>query len=212
MLDRSNVSAHSASVMIRSVTVYLSSSSAVPKVYKDAAAELGRALALHHWTLVYGGNAVGLMGILADSVRAGGGRVVGVTPQVLVDKGITDNQCDELITTATMRERKAILESRADAFIALPGGLGTFEEIFEIIVGRVLGSHAKPVILLNIAGYYEPLLAMVDHGIEQGFIKGAQRTAFTVCPTVQAATQHLQSFHEAGSKPTEGAVQTAAEA
>src|SRR5438105_3972344 len=95
-------------MMIRAVTVYLSSSSDVPRVYFDAAAELGRALAAKGWTLVYGGNAVGLMGVLADAVRDAKGRVVGVTPQVLVDKGITDQKCHELVVTQTMRERKAI--------------------------------------------------------------------------------------------------------
>lgn len=198
---------------IRAVTVYLSSSNSVPKVYFDAARELGHAIAAQGWTLVYGGNAVGCMGVLADAARAAKGRVVGVTPKVLVDKGITDQHCHELITTDTMRERKAILEDRADAFIALPGGLGTFEEIFEIIVGRVLGSHAKPVILLNIAGYYGPLLAMIDHGVEQGFIKAGQRSGFQVCQTVPEAIALLQTFRvgEAGG-PKPGAVQTAAEA
>src|SRR5688500_9795335 len=146
--------------MIRAVTVYCSSSNHVPGVYLDAAAELGHAIASHGWTLVYGGNAVGCMGKLADAARAAGGRVVGVTPQLLVDYGIADRNCHELIVSATMRERKALLEQRGDAFVALPGGLGTFEEVFEILVGRTLGYHAKPVVLLNVAGYYAPLLAM----------------------------------------------------
>src|SRR5687768_6711291 len=123
---------------IRAVTVYCSSSKSVPAVYFTAAAEMGRAIAGEGWALVYGGNAVGCMGALADAARAAGGRVIGVTPQLLVDHGIADRQCHELIVTATMRERKALLERRADAFIALPGGLGTFEEVFEILVGRTL--------------------------------------------------------------------------
>src|SRR5437588_1782712 len=113
---------------IRAVTVYCSSSSRVPRVYFNAAEELGREIATQGWKLVYGGNAVGLMGHLADAVRSHRGRVIGITPQVLHDKGITDQRCDELICTPGMRERKALLESRGDAFIALPGGLGTFEE------------------------------------------------------------------------------------
>ena len=169
---------------IRNVTVYCSSSSKVPPVYFDAANALGAALAAQGWTLVYGGNAVGLMGAVADSVRDGGGRVVGITPRVLMDKGITDQKCNELIVTTDMRERKGLLEARGDAFIALPGGLGTFEEIFEIIVGRQLNVHAKPIVLLNIAGYYDPLLAMLRHGIEQRFIKAESDTLFHVATTV----------------------------
>src|SRR5881227_920290 len=113
---------------MQSVTVYCSSSSRVPQVYLDAAAELGRAIARQRWTLVYGGNAVGCMGALADGARAERGKVIGITPQVLVDMGISDERCDELIVTTDMRQRKGLLEARADRFIALPGGLGTLEE------------------------------------------------------------------------------------
>lgn len=178
---------------VQSVTVYCSSSSRIPRVYFEAARQLGSAIAHQGWTLVYGGNAVGLMGEVADAVRDGGGRVIGITPQVLVDKGITDQRCHELIVTPDMRQRKALLESRGDAFIALPGGLGTFEEIFEIIVGRQLNVHHKPVILLNVAGYYGPLLAMVDHGVEQSFIKPEGRRLFHVADTVEDAIEQLRA-------------------
>ena len=177
---------------IRSVTVYCSSSSSVPRVYFDAAAELGGAIARQGWVLVYGGNAVGCMGVLADAARAQRGKVIGVTPQVLVDKGISDEKCDELIVTTGMRERKALLEARGDAFVTLPGGLGTFEEIFEIIVGRQLGYHDKPIVLLNVAGYYDPLLAMLDHGIEQRFIKPAGRELIHVAVSVGEALDYLR--------------------
>ncbi len=105
--------------------------------------------------------------------------MIRVTPQLLVDHGIADHRCHELIVTATLRERKALLEQRGDAFVALPGGLGTFEEVFEILVGRTLGYHAKPVVLLNVAVYYAPLLAMLEHGIEHGFIHLARTLATT---------------------------------
>jgi uncharacterized protein (TIGR00730 family) len=177
--------------MIQSVTVYCSSSSRVPRIYFDAAAELGRAIARRGWALVYGGNACGCMDALGEGARGAGGRVVGVTPQVLVDKGIADRKCDELIVTAGMRERKALLEARGDAFIALPGGLGTFEEIFEIIVGRQLGYHAKPIVLLNVARYYDPLLAMVDHGIEHQFIRAQRRDLFYMTESVDGAIDFL---------------------
>jgi uncharacterized protein (TIGR00730 family) len=176
----------------RSITVYCSSSSRVPRVYFDAAAELGRVISREGWRLVYGGNAVGCMGALADAARAGGGQVVGITPQLLVDKGIADDKCHELIVTRTMRERKGLLEARGDAFITLPGGLGTFEEIFEIIVGRQLGYHDKPIVLLNVAHYFDPLLAMIDHGIEQQFIKPAGREIIHVAATVDEAIDYLR--------------------
>src|SRR3954464_11229285 len=156
---------------IRSVTVYCSSSSAVAREYFDAAASTGRALAENGWALVYGGNAVGLMKTVADAARAGGGRVVGITPKLMVDKGIHDRLADELVVTNGMRDRKALMEERGDAFLTLPGGLGALEEIFRIIVGKELGYHAKPIALLNVAGYFSPLLEMIEHGIEQRFIK-----------------------------------------
>src|SRR5689334_18516026 len=137
---------------IRAVTVYCSSSSSLPAHYYDAGAQLGRAIAQNHWKLVYGGNSIGLMKTLSDAARAAGGKVIGITPKLFIDKGLEDKLCEELIVTNSMRDRKAILEERGDAFIAMPGGLGTFEEIFEIIVGRSLGYHNKPIVLLNISG------------------------------------------------------------
>src|SRR5262245_39611071 len=106
--------------MIHAVTVYCSSSAAIPKVHLDAGAALGRAIARQGWKLVYGGNCVGLMGILANATRDAGGKVIGVTPQLFIDKGIDDKQCDELIVTESMRQRKALMEERGDAFIAMP--------------------------------------------------------------------------------------------
>ena len=134
---------------ISAVTVYCSSSKSVEPVYFQAALQLGRAIARCGWKLVYGGNYVGMMGALADGAREGGAKVIGITPQLLVDKGIADMKCDELVTTPGMRERKALMEQRGDAFIALPGGIGTLEEVFEILVGRHLGIHHKPIVLMN---------------------------------------------------------------
>jgi hypothetical protein len=169
---------------IRSVTVYCSSSRQVAPIYFDVAAQLGAAIAQNGWRLVYGGNLIGCMGALADAARAAGGKVTGITPQLLVDQGIADDNCDELVVTAGMRDRKALMEERADAFVTLPGGLGTFEEVFEILVGRLLGYHAKPIVLLNVQDYYRPLLDMIEHGIERRFIKPAAREAYFVAPNV----------------------------
>lgn len=173
------------------VTVYCSSSQKVGQAYLDAAAALGRAIASQHWELVYGGNDCGCMGALAQAARDAGGIVIGVTPQRLVDAGIADTRCHELIVTPDMRQRKALLEARGDAFLALPGGLGTLEELLEILVGRSLGFHDKPIVLLNIAGFYDPFLAMIDAGIRQQFIRTAARDLLHVVETVEQAMQYL---------------------
>ena len=177
---------------IEAVTVYSSSSKAVAAVYFDAAEQLGRGIARRGWKLVYGGNSVGLMGKLADAARAGGGRVIGITPKLLVDKGIADEKCDELVVTESMRERKRALEERGDAFITLPGGIGTFEEIFEILVGRSLGYHDKPIVLLNVNGYYDPLLAMMDHAVRERFIREGVDRLWFVSDDIEAALRHIE--------------------
>jgi len=133
------------------------------------------------------------MAAVADAAREAGGKVVGVTPQLMLDHGLGDDHCDELLVTPGMRERKALLEQRGDAFIALPGGLGTLEELFEILVGRLLGYHDKPIVLLNVAGYYDALLAAIEHGIRQGFIRPRARQAYFVAPDVPPAIAFLLS-------------------
>lgn len=178
---------------IRSVTVYCSSAGKVDRVYFDAAGELGKRIAQENWQLVYGGNDCGCMGALANAARAAGGKVIGVTPQVLVDEGIADGQCHELIVTPDMRQRKALLEQRGDAFITLPGGLGTLEEIFEILVGRTLGLHDKPIILLNVNRFYDPLIEMIRHGIEQRFIRPHAWGKLQVSTTVAEAVEFLRA-------------------
>ena len=180
---------------IRSVTVYCSSSSAVARKYFEAAEAAGRALAENGWNLVYGGNLVGLMKTLSDACRAAGGKVIGITPQLMVDKGIHDSLADELLVTQGMRDRKAMMEERGDAFLTLPGGLGTLEEIFEIIVAKQLRYHDKPIALLNTAGYFEPLLTMIDHGIGQQFIKPQVRELYFVADTVDEAVDYYNSYH-----------------
>jgi uncharacterized protein (TIGR00730 family) len=186
------------------VTVFLSSSTKVAPAFFQAAADLGAAIAREGWTLVYGGNRIGPMQSLADAARAAGGKVIGVTPRLMVDENIHDTLCDELVVTDSMRQRKQIMEERADAFIALPGGLGTLEELFEIIVGRQLGYHSKPVVILNIAGYYDPLLGMLRHGIEQGFIRTRAERMWHVAGTVEEAMAHLR----ASTRPSQSAPTT----
>lgn len=175
------------------ITVFLSSATKVDKIYYAAAEALGRAIAAEKWVLVYGGNNVGCMGALADGARAGGGRVVGITPQFFIDRNLADLKCDELIVTTTMRERKQTLEQRADAFIALPGGLGTFEELFEIIVGKQLGQHDKPIIILNINGFYTPLIDLIKQAAEQHFVREVTWQQIAVADTVDAAIALLKA-------------------
>ena len=180
--------------MIQAVTVYCSSSNRIARHFIDAAAELGRAIARQKWKLVYGGNSVGNMAVMADACRAAGGKVIGVTPQLFIDKGVHDCRCDELIVTRGMRERKAVMEERADAFIAMPGGLGTFEEFFEIVCGKQLAYHNKPIVLMNIAGYYDPLLAMIERGHEMRFIRPTARDLYHVAATVGDAMEYLHRY------------------
>jgi len=182
------------STSIRAVTVYCSSSSKVAPVFVDSTAELGRAIAHAGWKLVYGGNAVGLMKTLADATRDAGGKVIGVTPRLFIDKGVGDCDCEELIVTDGMRDRKAQMEQRGDAFVALPGGFGTFEEFFEIICGKQLGYHNKPIVLLNVAGYYDPLLAMIERGHEMSFIRPRARELYHVATSVADAVEYLRNY------------------
>jgi uncharacterized protein (TIGR00730 family) len=180
-------------IKIHAVTVYCSSSQGVAPAYFEAAAELGTRIAQEHWLLIYGGNNIGCMGAMANAARAAEGKVIGITPRLLVEHGIADKLCDELVVTDNIRERKAMMESRGQAFITLPGGLGTLEEIFEIIVGKTLGYHNKPIIILNVADFFDPLLDMLDHGINQNFIKPWARELFHVSLTVDDAIQFLKT-------------------
>jgi len=177
---------------IRTVTVYCSSSRALAPQYYTAGAELGAAIARANWKLVYGGNSIGLMKTVADAARAAGGRVIGITPQFFVDEGCHDELCEELVITQTMRERKYQLEQRGDAFVALPGGIGTMEELLEILAAKVLNAHNKPIVLLNTDDYWTPLLEMFQRGVSRGFIKPSQQDAYFVAKNVGDAMDYLR--------------------
>ncbi len=156
---------------MQTICVYCSSSDAVAPVYLAAARELGAQIAARGDALVYGGANLGLMGALAQAVHAGGGRVVGVIPHAFRERGIAYEAADELILTQDLRERKAQMEARADAFVALPGGFGTLEELLEILTLRQLRTHTKPVVLLNTGNFYAPLLALFAHFYREHFAK-----------------------------------------
>jgi len=177
--------------MIRNVTVYCASSRNLAEVYRQAATSLGRAIAQRGWGLIYGGDRAGLMGLVADGATSAGGNVVGIIPKRMMKPGVANERCNELVPARDMRHRKEMLEDRGDALLALPGGLGTLEEFFEVVVGRQLGFHHKPIVLLNIAAYFTPLLAMIDHGIEHNFIKPECRKLFFVADSVEQAIGYL---------------------
>lgn len=178
---------------MRCVTVFCASSNKVPPVYHAAAAELGRAIGEEGWTLVYGGGSFGLMGVVARHAKSAGGRVVGVIPQKLIELEAANNDgCDELLVVEDMRQRKALLDERCDAFVTLPGGIGTLEELFEMLVGRYLGFHDKPIVLVNVNRFFDPLVELIRHGVEQHFINPRTYELMHVCETVAEAVAFLR--------------------
>jgi uncharacterized protein (TIGR00730 family) len=153
------------------VCVFCASSQKIDRKYVDLAAQVGTALAKRGHTLVSGGARVSCMGAVARACREAGGRTIGVIPRLLVDIEIADEDADELIVTADMRERKGIMEARSDAFLVLPGGIGTLEELFEMWTGRLLGVHDRPLVILDPWGLYGPLRELVDSLYEKGFTR-----------------------------------------
>jgi uncharacterized protein (TIGR00730 family) len=162
------------------VCVFCGSSSGGRPEYAAAARALGSLLAQRGVTLVYGAGHVGLMGVLADAALAAGGRVVGVIPQGLVDRELAHSGLSELHIVRTMHERKALMADRSGAFLALPGGYGTADELFEILTWAQLGIHDKPIGLLNVAGYFDPLLAWLDRAVQDRFVRAEHRLLLQV--------------------------------
>ncbi|HEX9888587.1 MAG TPA: TIGR00730 family Rossman fold protein [Nitriliruptorales bacterium] len=158
-------------IELRRVCVFCGSSPGGDPAYAVVARDLGRALAAAGIGLVYGGGTIGLMGVLADAVLEGGGEVTGVIPDHLKRREIDHPGVQDLRVVQTMHERKALMHDLSDAFVALPGGLGTMEELFEIWTWLQLGLHAKPIGLLQVAGYFDGLLGFLDHAVEEGFVQ-----------------------------------------
>ncbi len=172
----------------RSLAVFCASAHGARPEYRAVADELGRTLALRGLGLIYGGAKVGLMGAVADAALAAGGHVVGVIPHVLVDKEVAHQGVTELHVTSTMHTRKALMAERADAFLILPGGFGTFEEMFEVLAWQTLKLHSKPVVLLNVAGFYDKLLEFLDVCDREAMLRG-NRGILLVAHTVDEALQ-----------------------
>ena len=173
--------------MVRNIAVFCASAFGNNAAYQTVAEELGRSLAAHNIGLIYGGAKVGLMMTVAQAALAANGKVIGVIPEVLVDLEVAHYGLTELHITSTMHARKALMAERADAFIALPGGFGTFEELFEVLAWRTLKLHAKPIVLLNINGFYDQLITFLDCCVMEGMLKQKNREALLVAKTVEEA-------------------------
>ncbi len=177
--------------MPRLICVYCSSSDHLDPKYYEAAARFARQLVAHGWGLVYGGGNRGAMGVVGRTVKEAGGRVVGIIPEFMKTRELALTAADELITVATMHERKHLMEQRADAFVALPGGIGTLEEFTEVMTLRYLNLLHKPTILVNQDGFYDDLLRFFERMTRERFKSAGLHDLFTVAATVDEVWQHL---------------------
>jgi uncharacterized protein (TIGR00730 family) len=176
---------------MKSLAVFCGSSPGNRPAYTELAVRTGELIAQRGLTLVYGGGRVGLMGSLAEAALAGGGRVVGVIPQMLIDREVGHAGLSQLHVVRTMSERKLLMGDLADAFLALPGGIGTMDELFEAWTWTQLGLHRKPCALLNQDGYYDPLLAFLDRSVAEGFLQPRYRAALLVAADAESALEQL---------------------
>lgn len=181
---------------MRTVCVFCASSTAIDDRYVRLAAEMGQALARNDYTLVTGGGSVSMMGAVARATRAAGGHTVGVIPQALIDMEVADHDADELVVTPDMRTRKAEMDRRSDAFVALPGGIGTLEELTEVWTAFTLGMHAKPVIVVDPWGDYAHFRGQIQHLVETGFMRPSAADAIHWASGVDAAIELLNAHRE----------------
>ena len=185
---------------LKRICVFCGSSVGSRPTYAAATRELGRTLAARGLGIVFGGGKVGLMGVLADAALAVGGEVIGVIPEALVAREIAHTGLTKLHVVHSMHERKTLMADLADAFIALPGGYGTLEEFLEAVTWTQLGIHKKPCGLLNVNGYYDALLALLDRAVADGFIREANRTLVLDAPDVPMLLGKLEAFRPAAAK------------
>ena len=176
------------------VCVYCSSSADLDPAYVEAAVETGRLLAGRSFRLVYGGGKVGLMGMLARAVHEHGGHVTGIIPDALKNvEGVAYDTADEIIVTESMQERKAEMYGRADSFIVLPGGFGTLEEFMEVLTLKRLGYHEKPIVVVNVEGFFDPLFTLFEHFYEEGMARSVTPEPYYVSPDADEAVAYLSS-------------------
>jgi uncharacterized protein (TIGR00730 family) len=186
---------------IRAVCVFCGSSCGARPVYAEAARRLGVLLAARGLVTVTGAGHVGLMGELADAALAAGGRVVGVIPQALVQRELAHRGLSELHVVETMHQRKALMADKSDAFVALPGGYGTLDELFEILTWAQLGLHTRPVGLLNVAGYFDALLAWIDQAVKERFLRDEHRRALLVAREPEEMLEVLLAYRPEADVP-----------
>ena len=179
---------------IKNICVYGASSANLDKCYTDAVYALGKEIASRGFGLVFGAGDKGLMGAVARGALDAGGSITGIVPSFFNVDGVLFEHCTELIYTETMRERKDLMDKRSDAFIAAPGGIGTFEEFLEMLTLKQLGRHNKPMVLFNVNGYYDCMLDMIEHAISEGFIKPACRELYHVSDTPADALSYIESY------------------
>jgi uncharacterized protein (TIGR00730 family) len=180
--------------MIKRVCVFCGSSRGDNPVYSETARKLGQVLAGRGLELVFGAGHIGLMGVLADAVIAAGGKTSGVIPRSMVERELAHTGLDHLHIVETMHERKSLMADLSDAFIALPGGFGTADELFEILTWAQLGIHQKPIGLINIAGFFDPLLAWLERTVADGFLKPNHRRLLIEAATVEEVLDRLHQF------------------
>lgn len=179
---------------MKSLCVYCASSDRLDPKYVATAEQVGREIARRGWALVYGGGKTGLMGCVARGTKVGGGRVVGVIPEFMKVRELEFTEADELISVITMRERKMLMETRADAFLALPGGWGTLEELLEILTLAHLEVLQKPIVILNQDGYYDDLLRLFDRIVTENFMRETIRVKYAVANTVEDAFPLIEAW------------------
>ncbi|MCU4611416.1 LOG family protein [Acinetobacter parvus] len=177
------------------IALYCGSRTGNKPIYRDTAIELAQHIATQGFGIVYGGASIGLMGQVADTVLEHGGEVVGVIPEFMLDYEIAHSQLTELHIVKSMHERKALMAERASAFIALPGGLGTFEEILEIATWGQLNQHQKPMIIYNVNRFYDALIAQLDHAVEEGFLPPQHRAKIIICENPEQISNVIKNLN-----------------
>jgi uncharacterized protein (TIGR00730 family) len=180
--------------VLRRICVFCASSAGVRAVHRDSARALGTAIVEKGLELVYGGAKVGLMGVVAEAALAAGGTVIGVMPRSMVEREIAHTGLSDLRVVSSMHERKATMERLSDGFVTLPGALGTLDETCEMLTWGQLGLHAKPCGLLNVDGYYDPFLALLDIAVAEGFLRPAHRAMVLVEPAPDALLERLMTY------------------
>ena len=176
------------------ICVYGASSNDIDKSYITASEELGRCMAKRSHALVYGAGAGGVMGGTARGVTAGGGKVIGIVPTFFNVDGMLYDKCDELIKTSTMRERKQLMEDKADAFIMAPGGIGTFDEFFEMLTLKQLSRHTKAIAIFNVNGYFDNLISLMENAVSEKFVKSECRELYSVFSDIESMLGYLEDY------------------